>query len=60
MARAVCDVIRTTIIWLAGIIITVTVGHDDDIYKWESTNPKAIALDVVGFAILIVGNLIYY
>ena len=34
------------------LIITVTVGHDDDIYKWESTNPKAIALDVVGFAMI--------
>lgn len=45
---------------LVGILITVTVGHDDDIYKWESTKLKAIGLDVVGFAILTVGNLIYH
>jgi hypothetical protein len=37
LSRAICDVTRTVIIWIVGIIITVTVGRIQSNYNWEST-----------------------
>lgn len=59
LARSICDVTRTAIVWIVGILVTVTAGVDKPNYKWELINGGAIGLQLLGFAILIVGNLIY-
>ena len=42
-----------------GIIVTVTVGAREENYKWESTEGGSIGLELTGFVILIIGNLVY-
>lgn len=59
LARSICDVTRTAIVWIVGILVTVTAGVNKPNYKWELINGGAIALQLLGFAILIGGNLIY-
>ena len=34
LARSICDVTRTVIIWLVGIIVTVTLGETRENYVW--------------------------
>ena len=59
LARSICDVTRTAIVWIVGIIVTVTAGVDKPNYKWELINGGAIGFQLLGFTILILGNLIY-
>lgn len=59
LARSVCDVVRTIIIWGVGIIVTVTAGESDSVYKWESLNVNRIILQAVGFSVIIAGNVVY-
>jgi len=59
LARSICDVTRTAIVWIVGILVTVTAGVNKPNYKWELINGGAIALQLLGFAVLIGGNLIY-
>jgi hypothetical protein len=59
LARSICDVTRTVIVWIVGILVTVTAGVNKPNYKWELISGGAIGLQLVGFAVLILGNLIY-
>ena len=59
LARATCDVSRTVLIWLAGIIVTVTVGQQESNYKWEMTETGAVVCQLLGFLLIVLGNLIY-
>ena len=59
LARSICDVTRTVLVWIVGIIVTVTAGSSRPNYKWELIDGVAIALQLVGFGVLIFGNLIY-
>jgi amino acid transporter len=59
LARAVCDVSRTVIIWLVGIIVTLTVGQRQANYLWEKTEVLAVLLQLVGYALIVLGNLVY-
>ena len=59
LARSVCDVMRTVLIWLAAYVVTVTAGENDENYRWESTDGRVIGLQMVGFVVLVLGNLIY-
>ena len=59
LARSICDVSRTVIIWLIGILVTVTIGESNSIYKWESLDKRRIILQLVGFLGIIAGNLVY-
>jgi hypothetical protein len=34
LARSICDVTRTVIVWIVGILVTVTAGVDKPNYKW--------------------------
>ena len=34
LARAIVDVSRTVLIWMAAVIITASLGQDDKIFKW--------------------------
>ena len=59
LARAVCDVSRTVIIWIVGIVVTVTAGETKENYKWENIAGGAIAIQLFGFLLIIFGNLVY-
>lgn len=60
LTRAICDVSRTVIIWMVGIVVTATLESDNKSFRWESLNEWQIVGESVGFIILILGNLIYY
>ena len=49
----------TALIWLAAYVVTVTAGENDENYRWESTDGRVIGLQMVGFVVLVLGNLIY-
>ena len=59
LARSICDVTRTVIVWIVGILVSVTAGATKPNYKWELINGGAIAVQLLGFAVLIAGNLVY-
>lgn len=59
LARSLADVTRTVLIWLIGIIVTVTAGAYYPNYNWELTSAGAIIVQFVGFVVLVFGNLIY-
>lgn len=59
LARSLADVTRTVLIWLIGIIVTVTAGRYYPNYDWELTSAGAIIVQFVGFIVLVFGNLIY-
>ena len=42
LARSVADVARTIIVWIIGIIVTVTAGVNYPNYAWELVNTYAI------------------
>ena len=47
------------LIWLIGIIVTVTAGKYYPNYNWELTSAGAIIVQFIGFVVLVFGNLIY-
>ena len=59
LARVIGTNIKIILIWIAGIVVTVTLGREHPNYKWESLNVIVIVLQLVGFALLVVGNLVY-
>ncbi len=59
LARSICDVTRTVIVWIVGIIITVSAGVNKPNYRWELIDGAAIGIQLIGFGVLILGNLIY-
>lgn len=59
LARSIGDVTRTILVWSVGLIITLTAGATHPNYAWELTKPGAIVVQLLGFIILILGNLVY-
>lgn len=59
LTRSICDVTRTVLVWAIGIIVTVTAGQSRPNYKWELVQVGAILVELLGFLILILGNLVY-
>ncbi|CAD8151246.1 unnamed protein product [Paramecium pentaurelia] len=55
LARSLVDVSRTLIIWAVSLAITWI----DPEAKWENTRWEAIVLELIGFFVLVTGNLIY-
>ena len=61
VSRSLADVCRTVIIWLFGIVMTVTLGQDHREYKeMEDTRWWVNVLKGAGFGVLIVGTLMYH
>jgi len=58
LARSIIDVSRTLLVWLAALIVSFNVPVESN-FHWENTKFSAISLELVGFLILVVGNLIY-
>lgn len=42
LARSIGDVSRTVLVWIVGLLITVTLGQNRPNFKWELTDPLAI------------------
>lgn len=59
LARSIGDVTRTILVWGIGLLITITAGSKYPNYKWELLDGGAIALELLGFVILVTGNLVY-
>ena len=59
MARAIGANTKIILVWIVGIMVTVTLGKEHPNYRWESLNAIVILLQLVGFAFLVVGNLVY-
>ncbi|CAD8065849.1 unnamed protein product [Paramecium sonneborni] len=55
LARSIVDVSKTLIIWVVSLAITWI----DPQLQWENTRWQAIVLELIGFCILVTGNLIY-
>jgi hypothetical protein len=45
-------------VWIVAIIVTATASPGSS-FKWENLKPGAILIELVGFAILVFGNLVY-
>lgn len=59
LTRSICDVTRTILVWGIGIIVTVTAGATRPNFKWELVKPGAIIVELLGFLVLVSGNLVY-
>lgn len=59
LARSICDVTRTILVWIVGIIVTLTAGATYPNYRWEIVDGLAIGVELLGFGVLVLGNLIY-
>lgn len=59
LARSIGDVTRTILVWGIGLLITITAGSKYPNYKWELLDGGAIALELLGFVVLVTGNLVY-
>lgn len=57
LARAVIEICRTCLVWLVGIIVTLSC--DSVKCKWETLNAVPILIELIGFSLIIMGNLIY-
>lgn len=60
VSRSLADVCRTVIIWIFGIAMTLTYGQDHPEYQIENTNVVVNILKAIGFAVLIIGTLMYH
>jgi hypothetical protein len=59
LARSIGNVTRTILVWGVGIIVTVTAGATHSNFVWEIIGAGAILVELLGFLILIAGNLVY-
>ena len=59
LARSIGDVTRTILVWGVGLLISVTAGATHPNYKWELADGGAIVLELLGFVVLVTGNLVY-
>jgi len=57
LARSIIDVTRTVLVWLIALIVTFSTSNPH--FQWENTRVSAIMLELLGFLVLVVGNLIY-
>ena len=61
VSRSLADVCRTFLIWIFGIVVTLTLGESHEEYhNMEDTRWVVNVLKGVCFAILIIGTLMYH
>lgn len=58
LTRSLLNITKTSVIWVVGIIITISANGNND-FKIESLNIEVNLVKAVGFAVIIVGTLIY-
>ena len=59
LARAILNLTKTALIWVIGIIVTVTAGKTNSSFEWEIIGWQIILLESIGFIFLIFATLIY-
>ena len=59
LARAILNMTKTSLVWVVGIVVTVTVGKNNRDYVWELVNWEAMTMEGVGFLFLILSTLVY-
>lgn len=57
VARTVVNISQVVIIWVGGIIVTKLSKTDS--FHWESLDWRTILLELFGFILIIIGNLIF-
>jgi hypothetical protein len=60
LARSVIEPLKVILVWIIGIILTVTVDEQSKYGKWESTYYLTIILKLAGFVIVVFGILLYF
>lgn len=58
LTRSLLNITKTSVIWIIGIIITISVGDNPD-YQLESKNVAVNLVKGAGFSVIILGTLIY-
>jgi hypothetical protein len=58
LTRSLLNVTKTSVIWVVGIIITLSADGNPDL-KLESLNIMVNLVKAAGFAVIITGTLIY-
>lgn len=58
-ARAISDVTQTILCWIIGTIVTLTAGNIYPNFKWERFEVFVVLLQLLGFLLIILGNLTY-
>ena len=56
VARSIGDVSRTVLVWIIGIIVAASTNYPN--YEWEDIGIRSILIQLFGFSILILGNLV--
>lgn len=59
VARSISNVSQTILVWLIGIIVTLTAGATYPNFYWEKLDALVIILQFVGFIFIVIGNLSY-
>jgi len=59
LARSIIDVSRTILVWIIALIVTFANNNKNPHFEWENTRVAAIMLELLGFLILVGGNLVY-
>ena len=50
---------RTILVWLFGIILSIIYSDKSSMYYWENLYFGAILIELFGFILLVLGNLVY-
>jgi hypothetical protein len=58
LTRSLLNITKTSVVWVVGIIITLAANGNED-YKLESLNIGVSLVKALGFAVIILGTLIY-
>lgn len=58
LTRSLLNITKTSVVWIVGILITIITNGNPD-YKIESLNIGVNLVKAVGFAVIIVGTMIY-
>lgn len=59
LARAIANLTKSILVWIVGIIITVTAGKNHPNLRWEKLQLSIILMQIIGFILMALGNLIY-
>lgn len=54
LTRSIIDVLRTLIIWIVGVAVTLNGSRD-----WETLDYSSNIIKIFGFLFIVVGNLVY-
>jgi hypothetical protein len=59
LVKAICDSIRSIIIFAVGIAITFTIGTQQENYQLERMEIGSICCQILGFIFIMVGSITY-